>query len=136
MLLTAAMVALNRPADEIAPMRYRIHCCMGTVLTIMFYYENREALHLGRWFKFLVPPIMLFSIFCSMLYLEKCEKFSEYKKITTYNWQRNKSGLCPNNQNMEEILQRAEYAYLCYVKVTVRRIGIYSKGKWTKQAKP
>jgi hypothetical protein len=112
MLLTAAMVSLNRPADEIVPMRYRIHCCMGTVLTIMFYYENREALHLTRWFKFLVPPILLFSVFCSMLYFEKCEKFSEYKKVTTYNWQRDKSGLCPNTKNMDTILQRAENMHI------------------------
>jgi hypothetical protein len=108
MLLTAAMVSLNRPAGEIAPLRYRIYCCMSTILTIMFYYENRDTLHLTRWFKFLMPPIMLFNIFCSMLYLDRCEKFSEYKKVTAYNWQRDKSGLCPNNANMEEILQRAE----------------------------
>jgi hypothetical protein len=40
-----------------------------------------------------VPPVMLFSVFCSLLYLEKTEKDSEFKKISTYNWQRNKSGL-------------------------------------------
>jgi hypothetical protein len=108
MLLTAAMVALNRSADEIAPLRYRVHCCMATVLAVMFYYENREALRLTRLFKFSVLPAMLFSVFCSMLYLDKCEKYSEYKKVTAFNWQRDKSGLCPNNANMEEILQRAE----------------------------
>jgi hypothetical protein len=36
---------------------------------------------------------MLFSIFCSLLYLSRQEKDSEFKKISTYNWQRNKSGL-------------------------------------------
>ncbi|MDR0732897.1 MAG: DUF2029 domain-containing protein [Dysgonamonadaceae bacterium] len=108
MLLTAAMVVLNRSVEEIAPLRYRIYCCMGTILTVMFYFENRDVLHLTRWFKFLVPPIMLFSLSCSLLYLDKCEKFSEYKKVTAYNWQRDRSGLCPNNHGMEEILQRAE----------------------------
>jgi hypothetical protein len=93
MLLTAAMVALNRPVEEIAPLRYRIYCCMGTILTVMFYFENREALHLTRWFKFFVPLVMLFSIFCSLLYLEKEKNNSEFKKVSTYNWQRSKSGL-------------------------------------------
>jgi hypothetical protein len=109
MLLTAAMVALNRPAEEVAPMRYRIHCCMGIMLAVMFYFENREALHLTRWFRWIILPVMLYSIFCTALYLDKCEKFSEYKKVTAYNWQRDKSGLCPNNsQSMEKILQRTE----------------------------
>jgi hypothetical protein len=68
MLLTAAMVVLNRPAEEVAPLRYRIYCCMGTILTVMFYFENRDAMHLTRRFKWFVPPVMLFSIFCSLLY--------------------------------------------------------------------
>jgi hypothetical protein len=93
MILTAIMVVLNRPVEEIAPLRYRIFCCMGMILTVMFYFENKEALHLTRWFKFLVPPVMLFSVFCSLLYLSKEEKDSEFKKISTYNWQRCKSGL-------------------------------------------
>ena len=93
MLLTAAMVVLNRPVEGIAPLRYRIYCCMGTILTLMFYFENRDALHLTRWFKFLVPPVMLFGIFCSLLYLDRAEKDSELKKISTCNWQRSKSGL-------------------------------------------
>ena len=93
MLLTAAMAVLNRPVEEIAPLRYRIYCCMGTILTVMFYFENRDALHLTRWFKCLVPPVMLFSVFCSLLYLDRVEKDSELKKISTFNWQRSKSGL-------------------------------------------
>ncbi|MDR2041683.1 MAG: hypothetical protein LBP98_05130 [Tannerella sp.] len=93
MLLTAAMVALNRSVEGIAPLRYRIYCCMGTILTVMFYFENRDALHLTRLFKWFVPPAILFSVLCSLLYLGRAEKDSEFKKVSTYNWQRSKSGL-------------------------------------------
>ncbi|MDR2691885.1 MAG: hypothetical protein LBB73_06250 [Dysgonamonadaceae bacterium] len=37
MLLTAAMAVLNRPAEEIAPLRYRIYCCMGTITSLKKY---------------------------------------------------------------------------------------------------
>lgn len=109
-LFTAAMVALNRPADGIAPLRYRMHCCMATVLTVMFYFENRDALHITtRYFKLIVPLAMLYSVFCSALYWDKCQKSAEYGKVTAYNWQRDKSGLHPNDDiNMEIILQKSE----------------------------
>jgi hypothetical protein len=93
MLSTAAMLVLSRPVEGIIAFRYRIYCCMGTILTVMFYFENRDALHLTRWFKFLVPPVMLFSVFCSLLYLNRMKEESEIIKISAYNWQRSKSGL-------------------------------------------
>jgi hypothetical protein len=112
MLLTAAMIALNRPVDEIAPLRYRIFCCMGTILTAMFYFENRKIRHIYtfRWFKFTIPFVMMFSIFCSLLYLDRKQNNSEFLKISTYNWQRNKSGLHYYNTSGADIsaLQKAE----------------------------
>jgi hypothetical protein len=92
MLLTSLMLTLNRNTGEI-PLRYRIYCCMGTILTAMFFFENQEVLHITRWFKYTVPPVMLFSLFCSILYMDKAKKDSEFKKISTYNWYQSKSGL-------------------------------------------
>lgn len=112
MLLTAAMVALNRPYGEVAALRYRIYCCMPTILTIMFYYENRKALHLSRWFKYIVTPVMLFSIFSTLLYSTKHENNREFLRTSTYNWQRDKSGLSYFNTSGTDIvaLKRAESA--------------------------
>jgi hypothetical protein len=56
MIVTAALVAVNRPPDEIAPLRYRIHCCMATVLTVMFYTENWNQLKFPIKLKLFTPP--------------------------------------------------------------------------------
>jgi hypothetical protein len=89
-LSMAAMVSFNRVVDFI-PLRYRIYCCMGILLTVMFYFENREVFHLSRWFKFILPLVMLFSIINSLLYLDKRERDTESLKISACNWQRNRS---------------------------------------------
>jgi hypothetical protein len=120
-MVTASQVAINRPLEEIAPLRYRIHCCMATVLTVMFYAENWEMLKLPIKLKLLTPPrnllkistivaVTLFNILCSILYLNKCEKYTQAKKVSAYNWQRDKSGLIPNytNREMDKILANAE----------------------------
>jgi hypothetical protein len=114
-LLTAAMVSLNRPADEIAPLRYRIFCCMGTILTVMFYYENSKVFHKYvytlHWFRFIIIfSAILFSMFCSLVYLNRTKKSSEFRKISTYNWQHSKSGLDYYSTSGADIfaLQRVE----------------------------
>jgi hypothetical protein len=136
LLLTAAMVAINRPPDEIAPMRYRIYCCMATVLTVMFYVENWDKLKFPIKLKLFTPPLIylkisivaaaaIFNILCSTLYLNKCEKYTQAKKVSAYNWQRDKSGLCPNYTGgaMEKILAKAEEKGVYFMpKLTLKQL--------------
>jgi hypothetical protein len=113
MLLTAAMVALNRPVDEIAPLRYRIHCCLITALTVMFYFENKEDIPLGKYMKWTIIPLILFNVFNTSLYSLKCVKQSEYKKVTAYNWARDKSGLFPDYHfELDTILLKTEEKHI------------------------
>jgi hypothetical protein len=111
MIIAAAMVSLSRNPNAIAPLRYRIFCCIVAILTVMFYFENREIRHIRtlRWIRLAMPFVMMFSIFSSLLYLDRKQKDSEFLKVSTYNWQHSKSGLhYASSHAPVATLQRAE----------------------------
>jgi hypothetical protein len=110
MLLTAAMVSFNRSVEEMAPLRYRIYGSMLSISVLMFYFENKDALRISRLFKWVVPPIMIFSIFCSMLYATKKGKDTEFARVSTFNWQHDKSGLHSTPGKEIIVLQNIEEA--------------------------
>ncbi|MDR1416079.1 MAG: hypothetical protein LBJ57_01510 [Prevotellaceae bacterium] len=92
MLLTAAAVALNRSDGEVGPLRYRIYGCMFSILTVIFYVENRDFLHI-KYFRLIVAPIVAFSIFSTLFYYDKVRTTAEFQKMSTYSWRRSKDGL-------------------------------------------
>lgn len=94
MLLSAAAVAVNRlNPEEMGPLRYRIYGSMFTILTLMFYFENREFFKIKKLFNLTIIPIGLFSILCTFLYLGKINDKTENKKASAYNWHCCKNGL-------------------------------------------
>ncbi|MDR0419163.1 MAG: hypothetical protein LBH34_02995, partial [Prevotellaceae bacterium] len=94
MLLSAAAVAVYRlNPEEMGPLRYRIYGSMFTVLTLMFYFENRESFKIRKLFNFTIIPIGIFSILCTFLYLGKVNNKTENKKASAYSWHCCKNGL-------------------------------------------
>jgi hypothetical protein len=107
MLLTAAAVAINRPDDEMGPLRYRIYGCMFPLLAAVFYVDNKALLHL-KYLQLIAPPIVAFSMFCTLLYYGRAQAAAEFQKVSTYSWQHGKNGLVNFTSSTPRILAEAE----------------------------
>jgi hypothetical protein len=109
MLLNAVAVALNRPDSEGRGfLIYRIYGCMFSILTLMFYFENRDSLHLTRFLKLILPGVMVFSLLCTYTGYYQAQKIVETKKVLTYSYQYNEIENTALSLSYYDNLRRAE----------------------------
>jgi len=93
LLLSAGMVAIGRADDGGGALRYRLYGSLFLVMTLMYYLENIEVLHNRHVFRLLLPCVAMYSILCTMLYIQKAEVRMDHYRVSAVNWHYEHNGL-------------------------------------------